>query len=331
MGLLLDAGSPLVVVFGGSGFIGRYVVHRMVKLGFRVKVAVRYPNEALFLKTYGEVGQVEILKISILNEEAIRSVISSADYVVNCVAGLLNETDHKKSELIYVKGSGLIAKFARLEGVKRLVHISALGVSLESPSFYSRHKAQGEIAVLENFSSSVILRPSVVFGFEDKFFNRFASIALISPVIPIIGGSTKLQPVFVDDLAFAVQVAITNSNISGLFEITGPEVFSFKQLIEKMLKVIRRRRLIFSVPFFYARLMASSFKILKLLTFGLFSPPITRDNIENLMQDNIITFNEDKTIKALGIKPKNLDIILPKYLYSYRPYGQYSDIKESGK
>jgi NADH dehydrogenase len=331
MSLLLETKSPLVTVFGGSGFVGRYVVHRMVKLGFRVRVAVRNPNDALFLKTYGEVGQVEIVNTNILNEEAVSASLRLADYAVNCVAGLLNETEYKKSKLIYVKGSKIVAKIAKKQGIKKLIHISSLGVDIKSDSFYSRYKAEGELEVFKYFKNAIILRPSLVFGFEDKFFNRFASVASVFPMVPIFGSKTKFQPIFVDDLAYAVQMAIIKKNITGVFEIAGSEVFSFKELMEKMLKIIRRKKIILSLPFFFGYFLAFLFKILKWSTFGLFSPPLTSDNIKDLMKDNIVVQGKQKTIEDLGIKPKGLDIILPKYLYSFRPYGQYSDIKDSVK
>ena len=328
MSLLLETGAPIVTVFGGSGFIGRYVVSRMAKLGWRVKVAVRNPNHAIFLKTYGEVGQIEILQSNVLSQSSVLSATEGSMAVINCVAGKLMETNSAVSRRIYVDAANFISKAASLSRVKKLVHISALGASIGSESFYSRHKAKGEQKVLENFPSATILRPSVVFGFEDQFFNRFASMAAISPVIPLIGSKSKFQPIFVDDIALAVEKAVGSEKLTGIFELGGPEILSFRELMEQLLIVIRRRRVVLSVPFAFGNVMAFCFLSLKKATLGLFSPPITADNIINLKSDNVVS-KDVKTVKDLNINPKAIMSIIPQYLYSYRPNGQYSEITDS--
>ena len=328
MNEILDANSPIATIFGGSGFVGRYVVRRLVRRGWRVRVAVRNPNEALFLKTYGEVGQVEVFKCSIFDAHSLSLCIPGSKLVINAVAGLLNETSKKMFEKYYIDGPELIAKQCSKFKVEKLIHISSVGVDSQSGNMYSSSKAKGEIRITEQFSNVAILRSSLIFGHEDKFFNRYASLAGYSLIIPLIGKNTKFQPVYVDDIAQAVEKIALNKNLKGIFELGGPEILTFKELIKKMLTVIRRKRLILSIPFQIANLMATGFEIINKVTLGLSPLPFTKDNVEQLKLDNVIN-NTEYSFTDLNIKPQNIDTVIPLYLYSYRPHGQYNEVTKS--
>ena len=324
----LNANSPIATVFGGSGFVGKYIVRRLVKCGWRVRVAVRNPNNAIFLKSYGEVGQVEIFNCSIFDSIAVSKCLRGSTVVINAVAGLLNETSNKKFKQYYVDWPELLAVLSTKFEVKRLIHISSIGVDRSSNSSYSSSKAKGEEKIIENFSNSVILRPSLIFGHEDRFFNRYASLASYSLIVPLIGPSTKFQPVYVDDIALAIEKILKDSSLTGVFELGGPEIMTFKEIIKKTLIVIRRRRFLFSIPFGIANFIAHIFNIIKKLSFGIVKPPFTVDNIHDLKRDSTVC-KEEKSFEDLGINPQNIDTIIPLYLYAFRPYGQYNDITSS--
>lgn len=315
--------SNLVTVYGGSGFIGRYIVQKLARSGYRVRVATRRPNEAIFLKTYGMVGQVEPILCNIRNESSIRNAMLGADAVVNCV-GILESVGKNKFVEVQHKGADFVSRIASELGVKKLVHISAIGADIDSKSKYASSKGLGESSVMKNFPDAVILRPSIVFGFEDKFFNRFASMARLSPILPIVGGNTKFQPVYVDDVARAAFLGIDNDVQAGIYELGGPEVASFNELMRRMLKIILRRRLIVNLPFWIASLMGTGFDLGKAISLGIIRGPITLDQVLNLKNDNVVS-REEKTFKDLGIEPKALEIILSEYLWKYRPAGEFSD------
>lgn len=315
--------SNLVTVYGGSGFIGRYIVQKLARSGYRVRVATRRPNEAIFLKTYGMVGQVEPILCNIRNESSIRNAMLGADAVVNCV-GILESVGKNKFVEVQHKGADFVSRIASELGVKKLVHISAIGADIDSKSKYASSKGLGESSVMKNFPDAVILRPSIVFGFEDKFFNRFASMARLSPILPIVGGNTKFQPVYVDDVARAAFLGINNDVQAGIYELGGPEVASFNELMRRMLKIILRRRLIVNLPFWIASLMGTGFDLGKAISLGIIRGPITLDQVLNLKNDNVVS-REEKTFKELGIEPKALEIILSEYLWKYRPAGEFSD------
>ena len=326
----LEANSPIATVFGGSGFVGKYIVRRLVKCGWRVRVAVRNPNNAIFLKTFGEIGQVEVFRCSIFDPMAVSQCISGSTVVINAVAGLLNETSKKKFKQYYVDWPEFLALLSTKLDVKRLIHISSIGVDKGSNSVYSSSKAKGEEKILEHFANTVILRPSLIFGHEDLFFNRYASIASYSLIVPLIGPSTKFQPVYVDDVALAVEKVLKDSILSGVFELGGPQIMTLKQAINKMLLVIRRKRILLSIPFGPANLIARVFTTISKLSLGLVKPPFTVDNVQQLKTDNIVCKME-RSFEDLDIKPQNIDTIIPLYLYSYRPYGQYNEITTSAK
>jgi len=324
----MSATPKLVTIFGGSGFVGRYIVRRMAKEGWRVRVAVRRPNEAIFVKTYGNVGQIEPLLANIRDEASTRAAIIGSDAVVNCV-GILNETSRQKFNTVQTEGAGRIARIAAECGVANFVHFSAIGADSNSESNYSKSKAEGESLVRAAFKSAIILRPSIVFGNEDQFFNRFATMAKLSPVVPLVGSKTKFQPVYVDDLAAAAVKAITENVKPGIYELGGPEVATFKELIVKLMGIIRRKRLIVNVPFFAALIQAYAFDMAQKLSLGVFTNSIlTRDQVRSLKSDNVVSLR-GKSFKELNIEPVAMDAILEEYLYRHRPYGQYTELTET--
>ncbi|SEW41930.1 NADH dehydrogenase [Cognatiyoonia koreensis] len=321
--------SQLVTIFGGSGFIGRYIARRLAKQGWRIRVAVRNPNEAMFVRPYGAVGQVEPVFCNIRDDASVEAVMNGADVVVNCV-GLLAEAGKNTFESVQIEGAERIARLAAKHGVARMVQISAIGADPDSPSEYARTKAAGEAAVQEHMKDTVILRPSIVFGPEDEFFNRFGSMARLGPVLPVVGAETRFQPVYVDDVAAAAALAVEGNVPAGVYELGGPDVHTFRELMHLMLDVIRRRRLIVNIPFFAARIMAAVFGAGQFLSFGLVKAPISKDQVINLGINNVVS-EDAQGFAALGIKPAAMEAILPDYLWRFRPSGQYNEIKESAK
>ncbi len=320
--------SKLVTIYGGSGFVGRYVARRMAAQGWRVRVAVRRPNEAMFVKPYGAVGQVEPILCNIRDDASVALAMKGADAVVNCV-GVLNELGKNTFDEVQAEGAERIARLAAEQGVARMVHISAIGADAEADSVYSRTKAKGEAAVLAHMPDAVILRPSVIFGTEDQFFNRFAGMARLGPFLPLAGAETRFQPVYVDDVAKAAVLGILGQAEAGIYELGGPEAKSFRELMQQMLGVIHRKRIIIGLPFFAARIMAGVLDIVKFVSFQLFPNTIlTRDQLKNLRHDNVVS-DGVKSFPDLGIEPATLESVLPDYLWKFRPAGQYDDIQNS--
>ena len=322
--------SKLVTIYGGSGFVGRYVARRLAKEGWRVRVAVRRPNDAMFVKPYGVPGQVEPVLCNIRDDASVRAVMQGADAVVNCV-GILNAVGKNGFDAVQAEGAGRVARIAAESGVRSLVHISAIGANKDSESAYARSKAAGEKAILAAFPNAVILRPSVIFGNEDEFFNRFASMARFAPILPVVGADTKFQPVYVDDVAAAAVMGVEGKAAPGIYELGGPDVATFRDLMKDMLDVIRRRRLVLNVPGFIAGIMGGVFDLVQAATAGLIeNKMLTRDQVKNLAQDNVVSEGA-KGFADLGITPTAIDSVLPEYLWRYRPSGQYAAIKESAK
>ena len=319
--------SKLVTIYGGSGFVGRYIARRMAKAGWRVRVAVRRPNEAMHVKPYGTVGQVEPVFCNIRDDASVRAVARGADAVVNCV-GTFDRKGKNNFDAVQNEGAARIARIAAEEGVARLVQISAIGANEGSESVYAQTKAQGEKAIQDAFPGAVILRPSVIFGPEDDFFNRFAGMTRFSPVLPVVGAETRFQPVYVDDVAQAAEMGATGVAPSGIYELGGPDVNTFRELMQQMLKVIRRRRLIMNIPFGLAAAMAWGFELVQTLSLGLIPPQITRDQVRSLRVDNVVS-GEARGFADLGIKPVAMEVVMPDYLWRFRPAGQYEAIKES--
>ena len=321
--------SGLVTVFGGSGFVGRYIVRRLAKEGWRVRVAVRNPNEALFVKPYGVVGQVVPVFCNIRDDASVAAVTEGADVVVNCV-GILEQAGKNSFQAVQAEGPERIARVAAELGVSRMVHVSAIGADADSDSEYASTKALGEKGVLRHMPDAVILRPSIVFGPEDDFFNRFAGMSVVSPMVPIVGADTKFQPVYVDDVARAAVMGVTGEAGPGIYELGGPDVNTFRELMEQMLGMVHRRRAVIGLPFWLGRAMGGIFGLIETLTFGLFSAPITVDQVENLQSDNVVAADA-RGFAELGIQPQALEAILPDYLWRFRPSGQYDAIKDSAQ
>jgi NADH dehydrogenase len=321
--------SNLVTIFGGSGFVGRYIARRMAKEGWRVRVAVRRPNDALFVRPYGVVGQVEPVFCNIRDDESVRAVTKGADVVVNCV-GVLAEDGKNTFDAVQAEGAGRVARIAAEESVQRMVQISAIGADADSDSEYAQSKAEGEEAVLAAFPTAMILRPSIVFGPEDEFFNRFASMTRFGPVLPVVGADTKFQPVYVDDVAQAAVKGILGQAEPGIYELGGPDVRTFRELMTEMLSVIHRKRLVLNIPFFAAGIMAKLMELGQTISFGLVPAQLTTDQVANLRNDNVVSEGA-KTLADLGIEPTTTASVLPSYLWRFRPSGQYYDITESAK
>jgi NADH dehydrogenase len=322
--------SPIATVFGGSGFLGRYVTQRLARAGWRVRVAVRRPNEALFVRPYGVVGQVEPIQANIRDEDSTRRAIVGSQVVINCV-GILVETGQQTFGAVQDEGAARVARIAREEGVLRLVQVSAIGADAESTSDYARAKAAGEAAVAETFPGAVILRPSIMFGTEDEFFNRFGAMARLSPVLPLVGPETKFQPVYVDDVAAAAVRAATGDVAPGVYELGGPEVASFRDLMRRMLGLIERRRMLVTMPFWKARMLGRMLDFAQRWSFGLFTNNLlTADQVKQLAHDNVVT-PDARGFAELGITPTAMEAVLESYLYSYRPHGQFDAITASAR
>jgi NADH dehydrogenase len=322
--------SKLVTIYGGSGFVGRYIARRMAKEGWRVRVAVRRPNEAMHVKPYGVVGQVEPVFCNIRDDASVAAVMQGADAVVNCV-GVLNELGKNSFDALHTEGPGRIARIAADQGVGQMVHISSIGASVDSHSAYGRSKAAGEANVLKHMPDAVILRPSVVFGPEDEFFNRFATMTRFGPILAIAGGSTRLQPVYVDDVAQAAVKGVLGEAPAGVYELGGPEAKTFDALMHQMLGVIHRRRMVVSLPRFIASIMAGALDAVQFISFEFISNGIlTRDQVRSLTVDNVVS-EDAKGFSDLEIELATLESVLPDYLWKFRPSGQYDAIKESAR
>jgi len=323
------SGTPkIATIFGGSGFVGRYIARRLARDGWRVRVAVRRPNEAMFVRTYGDVGQVEPILANVRDEASTRAAIVGADAVINCV-GVLQETSRQKFQAVQAEAAGRIARIAAEEGVGSLVHLSALSADLESDSAYARTKAEGEVAVQAAFPTAVILRPSIIFGPEDAFFNRFATMARFTVALPLVGAETMFQPVYVDDVAQAAVKGVTGEAKPGIYEIGGPVARSFRNLMRGMLRVVRRRRMIVNIPFAIARIQAWFLDIGAAMTGGLITNKIlTRDQVKLLAHDNVVSEGALR-LSDLGIEPTPMEAVLESYLYCHRASGQFTALKES--
>ncbi|WP_336096765.1 complex I NDUFA9 subunit family protein [Roseovarius sp. CH_XMU1461] len=321
--------SKIVTIYGGSGFVGRYIARRLAKQGWRIRVAVRRPNEAMHVKPYGVVGQVEPILCNIRDDASVRAAMQGVDAVVNCV-GTFDARGKNNFDAVQHEGAERVARIAAEEGVARLVQISAIGADTQAASDYARSKGLGEEAVLGHFPSAVILRPSVIFGPEDGFFNRFAGMTRLGPVLPVVGAETKFQPVYVDDVAKAAVEGVEGRAAPGIYELGGPDVNSFRELMQQMLGVIRRRRLVINIPLVLAGPMAMLIEWAHMLSLGIVPRMITRDQVTSLREDNVVSEGA-RGFADLGITPVSLEAVLPDYLWRFRPSGQYSAIKESAK
>lgn len=326
-GDVLEPGR-LVTVFGGSGFIGRHVVRALARDGWRVRVACRRPDLAFHLQPLGDVGQIFPVQVNLRYPQSVGAALRGAEAAVNLV-GILAEGGKQKFAALHVEGAKAVAAASAAAGVERLVHISAIGADAASSSVYARTKAQGEAAVREAFASATILRPSVVFGPEDDFFNRFAAMARFLPVVPIVGEKTRFQPVYVGDVAQAAALAVDGRAEAGAtYELGGPEVKTFREIVEYVLEVTERDRSILPLSFETGRLVASVTQMLSKLSLGLFPRllTMTKDQVELLRHDNVVSEAAKSaalTLEGLGVAPKAIESIVPGYLYRYRKTGQY--------
>ena len=313
----------LVTVFGGSGFLGSQIVRAIARQGARVRVAVRNPGRGYRLPMLGDVGQIEVVQANIRDQASVARALDGAEGCVNAVA-VLYESGRQTFDALHVEGAEMVAAEAKAQGVSRFVQISALGADADSASDYAATKAAGEAMTLQHLPQAVVLRPSVIFGPGDSFFNRFAAMALVSPVLPLIGGGhTRFQPVFVGDVAAAVAHCIADPAASGkIYELGGPSIYSFRELMEVMLKEIGRNRVLIPIPFGLAKLIGVAGD---LMAFSPIAPLVTSDQVELLRSDNVVTPGMPG-LADLGIVPVPLESIIPTYLYRYRKGGQYADI-----
>ncbi len=309
----------LVVVFGGSGFVGRHVVRALAQRGYRIRAACRRPDLAGHLQPLGNVGQIQPVQANLRVRWSVDNAVQGADHVVNLV-GILHESGRQRFSAVHEFGARAVAEAARNIGAG-LTHVSALGADLNSASAYARTKARGEKAVLETVKDAVVFRPSINFGPEDGFFNRFANMARYSPALPLIGGgATKFQPVYVADVAEAVASSVDDAVERGrIYELGGPEVLTFRECMEELLKVIDRKRLLVPVPWWLADLQASFLGLLP-------NPMLTRDQVTQLRQHNTVSeaaAREGRTLQGLGIQAQSVGTILPSYLWRFRAAGQF--------
>jgi len=312
--------NRLVTVFGGSGFIGRYAVQVLARAGYRIRVAVRRPDLALYLQPLGTVGQIMPIQANLRYRWSIDRAVEGADAVVNLV-GILAERGRQSFQAVQAEGAGHVAEAAAAAGASALAHVSAIGADASSDIAYLRTKGEAERRVLAAFPGAVIFRPSIVFGPEDQFFNRFAAMARLSPILPVIGAQTRFQPVYAGDVGEAIGKAVMGEAQPGtVYELGGPHVLTFRECMERMLKVIARRRPIIGIPFGLARGLAR-------LTEVLPGPPLTRDQVRMLERDTVVSqaaIAEGRTLEGLGIDSHSVDVILPTYLTRFREHGQFT-------
>jgi NADH dehydrogenase len=321
--------GQLVTVFGGSGFVGRHVVRALVKRGYRVRVAVRRPDLAGFLQPLGTVGQIHAMQANLRYPDSVAAAVKGADAVVNLV-GILQEGGRQSFAGVQANGARAVAQASAALGVTRVVHVSAIGADAASASAYARSKADGEAAMLAAVPGAVILRPSIVFGPEDGFFNRFASLARMLPVLPLVGGGeTRFQPVFVGDVAEAVARAVDGTVPGGrVHELGGPQVKSFRELVAYICEVTGRSPRLVPLPFPLARLQAGVFETVDKLTLGLLPSELklTRDQVTLLESDNVVSaaaISEGRDFAGIGIAPSSIEAVVPSYLWRFRKTGQF--------
>ena len=308
--------QKIIAIFGGGGFLGKHLMRQLTKLDYRVKVATRNPYLKGYLKPLGNPGQIELFKTNIFYPDEVKQILKNCDFVINLV-GILYETRKQKFYQIHAQFPHLLSNLCNELGIKNLVHISALGVKEGHVSKYMQSKLQGEKNIQDTFRSSVILRPSVCFGPDDKFFNTFASIAQFSPILPLVGGGkTKFAPVYVGDVAKAIIKVLELNNLKPkIYELGGPENYSFRKLMEILLVEIKKKRFLIPIPFGVAKFQSYFLQMMN-------NPLLTPDQVEMLRYNNIVS-GEHPTLKDLGISGKTIQSILPQYIYRFRVGGQF--------
>jgi len=308
--------QKIIAIFGAGGFLGKHLMRQLTKLDYRIKVATRNPYLKGYLKPLGNPGQIELFKTNIFDTEQVKEVLQNCDLVINLV-GILYETRKQKFDQIHSQFPYLLSNLCNEMGIKNLVHISALGVKEKHNSLYMQSKLEGEKNIQDTFKPSVILRPSVVFGPEDKFFNTFASLAQFSPALPLVGGGkTKFAPIYVGDVAKAIVKALElNNSEPKIYELGGPENYSFKELMEILLTEIKKKRFLIPIPFGFAKFQSYFLQMLP-------NPLLTPDQVELLKHHNIVS-GDHPTLKDLGITGTPIQSILSKYIYRFREGGQF--------
>ncbi len=307
--------TNLVTIFGGSGFVGRHTVRALARAGWRIKVATRHPASGFFLRPLGAVGQIDLVKCDVSDPQAVAQAVAGAQAVIN-LTGILFEKG-QSFEDVQADGAANIAQASAAAGVRALVHVSAIGADLESESAYAVTKAEGEQAVREAFSNAVILRPSIIFGPEDGFFNKFAAMARFFPALPLVGGGlTRFQPVFVGDVAQAILAALSRQD-GRTYELGGPTIYSFKELLQLILRETGRNRALIPLPFALASLKAAFLQLLP-------NPILTMDQVRLLKKDNVVS-STAAGLGDLGITPTSVEATIPAYLWRYRAKGEYAD------
>ncbi len=322
------ASSQLVTVFGGSGFVGRHLVRALARRGYRIRVAVRRPDLAFHLQPLGGVGQIHAVQANLRFRDSVARAVQGADAVVNLV-GILEESGRQRFDAVQAFGARAVAESAAAAGVARLIQMSAIGADAGSRSAYARTKAAGEAAAFAAKADALVFRPSIVFGPEDRFFNRFAMLARMLPVVPLVGGSTRFQPVFVGDVAEAVARGVDGTLSGGaVYELGGPEVRTFRELVAYVLAVTGRKRVLLPLPFAAARVQAYVIELADKLTLGLLPDElvITRDQVRLLESDNVVSEKaaaEGRTLPGMGIVPTGYEAVVPSYLWRFRKSGQF--------
>jgi NADH dehydrogenase len=314
-----SAYDTLVTVYGGSGFLGRHVVRALAKRNYRIRVAVRRPELAGFLQPLGRVGQIHAVQTNLRHAPSVEMAARDAQVLVNLV-GILFERGRQRFDAVHAYGAEQVALAANAHGA-RMVHVSAIGADANSSSVYGRSKANAEHLALAAQPSTTIMRPSILFGPEDDFFNRFAALARISPALPLVGGGlTRFQPVFVGDVASAIADAVDGKTRPGtVYELGGPDVRTFRELMQFVLTTIERKRLLVSLPFVMARAQAAFLQYFP-------KPVLTPDQVELLRSDNVVSqaaTSETRTLQGLGIDPAPIEAIVPSYLWRFRKTGQF--------
>ena len=322
--------ARLVTIYGGSGFLGRQIARQMAAAGWRVRVACRRPNQAGVVRTYGAVGQVEPVPCNVRDDLSVTAAMMDADAVINCV-GILVREGRNTFDAIHEEAAGRIARISAERGVPRLVHVSAIGANVDAASHYAASKGRGEALVLQHRPDAVILRPSVVFGPDDGFFNKLGCMMRLGPILPLPGASAEVQPVYVEDVARAAAMAARGEAAPGIYELGGPDVYTMRELAQMVARVTGRRRAIIGLPGFLAGLMGAGFDAVQWATGGLVTHRVlTRDQVRLLRQPNRVGTGV-RTFADLGIAPMAAEAIIPDYLWRFRPSGQYDAIKASAR
>ncbi len=322
--------ARLVTIYGGSGFVGRQIARQMAAAGWRVRVAVRRPNQAGVVRTYGAVGQVEPVPCNVRDDLSVTAAMMDADAVINCV-GILVREGRNNFDAIHDEAAGRIARISAERGVTHFVQLSAIGADSASDSRYAASKGRGEAAVLAHRPDAVILRPSVIFGPDDKFFNKIGGMMRLGPILPLPGAATELQPVYVEDVARAAMMGAEGTAAPGIYELGGPDVMTMREIARMVAVVTDRRRAIVGVPSFLAVLMAWGFDAVQWASGGLVTNRVlTRDQVRQMRRPNrvgtgVMGFAE------LGIEPSSAAAVVPEYLWRFRPSGQYESIKASAR